>query len=75
MINFIYKYLTKLFLMISEFLSDDYISNPLLIEAKWFKKNKESLNQRYPYANAMKISKLVSKLGKVDGQTYLDKLR
>jgi WASH complex subunit 7 len=51
MINFIFKFMTKLFMMISEFLQDDYIQSPLLLEAKAFRKSKQEL---YPFANAMK---------------------
>lgn len=74
-INFIYKYITKLFLMISEFLNDDYINSPLLVEAKWYRKNSDSLDNRYPYQNAHKMLKMIANLGKVDGSGYLDKFR
>ena len=58
--------MTKLLLMISEFLNDDYINSPLLKEAKFYKKNKDKLNNIYPYQNAYKMLQLIQKLGKVD---------
>ena len=52
MINYIFKFITKLFMLISEFLQDDYIQSPMLLEAKQYRKNKDKMNNRYPFLNA-----------------------
>ena len=75
MINYIYKYIQQLFNLISQFMHDDLIKSPLLIEARGYHKNREKLNNRYPYDNALKMMKTIQQLGKVDNMSYLDKFR
>ena len=75
-INHIYKFLMKQYEKFSEFLNDDMINSPLLIEAKWFRTNKESVTQRYPFERADKIAKVIKNLGVLEGgATVLDKFR
>ena len=71
-INTIYKYMIKLMSMTSEFLHDDYINSPLLIEAKEFKRDP---SDRYSFKKANKMCKTMRGLGSVEGKSYLDKFR
>ena len=72
-VNQIYKYMTKLVGMVSEFLQDEYISSPLLIEAREFKK--DVTNDRYQFEKAENMMKMIRGLGMVEEKTYLDKFR
>lgn len=75
-VNTFFKFLVKKLNILSEFLFDEFIHNPLLQEQRYFLKHKEKLNGRYPYERAEKISKLIKKLGTLKGGlTYLDKFR
>ena len=68
-VNQIYKYMTKLVGMVSEFLQDEYISSPLLIEAREFKK--DVTNDRYQFEKAENMMKMIRGLGMVEEKTYL----
>lgn len=68
-----------MFILISDFLIDEQISSALLVEQKQFRRNKEKLNNRFPYENAMKILKIINNMGKtgqnmgyLSGMNYLD---
>lgn len=62
-LEFLYKYMSKLFILISDFLIDEQINSPLLVESKIFKKSNSNKNQqekpktRFPYESALKIMK------------------
>jgi WASH complex subunit 7 len=71
-VNSIYKYMVKLISMVSEFMHDEYINSPLLVEAKDFKR---SGSDRYPYLKAHQMSKVFKGLGNVEGVSYMDKFR
>uniref|UniRef100_A0A7S3NG75 Uncharacterized protein n=1 Tax=Euplotes harpa TaxID=151035 RepID=A0A7S3NG75_9SPIT len=71
-VNSIYKYMIKLISMVSEFLYDEYISSPLVMEAREFKRDP---NDRYSFMRAQNMGKLFKGLGSVEGKSYLDKFR
>lgn len=71
-INSIYKYKIKLVSMVSEFLHDEYINSPLLIEAREFKRDP---SDKYSYLKAQNMGKTLKSLGQVEGKSYLDKFR
>lgn len=45
-VNFTYQYLRQKFYMFSQFLFDEHIKSRLMKDIKYFKENKERLNQR-----------------------------
>lgn len=71
-VNSIYTYLIKLIAMVSEFLHDEYISSPLLVESREFKRDP---SDRYSFIRAQAMGKLFKGLGEVEGKSYLDKFR
>ena len=58
--------------MVSEFLHDEYISSPLLVESREFKRD---TSDRYSFVRAQVMGKLFKGLGEVEGKSYLDKFR
>lgn len=71
-----YKFLVKKLNMFNEFLYDEYIHNPLMQEQRWYRKNKEKVNNLYPYERAENMARNIKKLGKTgSGVWYLDKFR
>lgn len=58
--------------MTSEFLYDEYISSPLLIEAKEYKRSQAT---KYGFNKAIHMCKTMKSLGQVEGKPYLDKFR
>ena len=75
-INTFYKFLVKKLNIFNEFLYDEFIHNPLMQEQRFFKKNKEKVNNQYPYERAEQLSKTIKRLGTTKGGvTYLDKFR
>ena len=75
-INVFYKFLVKKLNVFNEFLYDEFIHNPLLQEQRWFRKNKNQINNEYPYQRAEKMAKVIKKLGKTSsGVYYIDKFR
>lgn len=71
-INAIYKYEIKLMSMVSEFLHDEYISSPLLIESREYRRDP---SERYSFVKAQNMGKMLRGLGSVEGKSYLDKFR
>ena len=71
-VNSIYKYMIKLVSMVSEFLHDEYISSPLLVESREFKRDPSA---KYSFLRAQAMGKLFKGLGSVDDKSYLDKFR
>jgi WASH complex subunit 7 len=45
-VNFTYQYLRQKFYMFSQFLFDEHIKSRLMKDIKFFKENKDRLNQR-----------------------------
>ena len=45
-VNFTYQYLRQKFFMFSQFLFDEHIKSRLMKDIKFFKENKDKLNQR-----------------------------
>jgi WASH complex subunit 7 len=83
-INFTYQFLTKKFEIFTQFLFDEYIKGYLAKERRWYKKNKNELDFKYPFDRAYAFTKDIRKLGvtkskKKDGDggglTYLDQFR
>ena len=71
-VNTIYKYQIKLMSMVSEFLHDESILSPLLIEAREYKRDP---SDRYSFQKANIMCKTLRGLGSVGGKSYLDKFR
>ena len=75
-VNVFYKFLVKKLNMFNEFLYDEYIHNPLMQEQRWYRKNKDKVNNLYPYERAEKMSRTIKKLGRTQsGIWYIDKFR
>lgn len=63
-INTFYKFLVKKFNIFNEFLYDEFIHNPLMQEQRWFRKNKDKINNYYPYERAEQMARNIKRLGK-----------
>merc|ERR1719342_564057 len=76
-VNFAYQFLRKKIVIFSQFLYDEHIKSRLSKDAKYFKENKKSLDQQYPFDRAVKFNRGIRKLGLMpDGvSTYLDQFR
>jgi hypothetical protein len=75
-VNFAFQFLRQKFVIFSQFLFDDHIKSRLYRDIKFFKENREGLNNRYPYDRAHKFNKEIRKLGTVNQtMTYLDSFR
>merc|ERR550532_603997 len=75
-VNFSYQFLSRKFQLFSEFLYDDHIRSRLVKDIRFFRDNKGKLDNRYPYARAIKFNKGIKSLGVDDkGMTYLDHFR
>jgi WASH complex subunit 7 len=75
-INTFYKFLVKKLNIFNEFLYDEFIHNPLMQEQRFYRKNKEKLQNMYPYERAENMSRNIKRLGTTkQGTTYLDKFR
>ncbi|CAF5005843.1 unnamed protein product, partial [Rotaria sp. Silwood1] len=76
-VNFTYQYLRQKFYMFSQFLFDEHIKSRLMKDIKYFKENKDRLNQRYPFERAKKFFISIRKLGVTTdtNETYLDQFR
>lgn len=75
-VNTFYKFLVKKLNIFNEFLYDEFIHNPLLQEQRWFRKNKNKVNNYYPYERAENMSRTIKKLGRTQsGILYIDKFR
>jgi len=56
-VNTFYKFLVKKLNIFNEFLYDEFISNPLMQELRYYKKHKNDLNNMYPYERAENMMK------------------
>mgnify|MGYP003338289053 CR=1 FL=1 len=71
-VNFTYQFLATKFHVFSQFLFDDHISSALSKERRWYKKNRQSLNNIYLYTRALELQQDIRKLGTQEGRSYLD---
>lgn len=62
-------------MLFSEFLFDDHIRSRLVKDIRYFRDNKHKLDNRYPYARAVKFNSGIKALGVENGMTYLDHFR
>jgi WASH complex subunit 7 len=75
-VNTFYKFLVKKLNIFNEFLYDDFISNPLMQEQRYYKKKKQELMNKYPHERAAKMMKSIKRLGtSKSGTNYMDKFR
>jgi len=75
-VNFIYQYLKQKFVVFSQFLFDDHIKARLYRDARYYKENKSSTDNKYPYDRAHEFNKEIRKLGLTENkQSYLDQFR
>eukprot|EP00163_Fabomonas_tropica_P009505 TRINITY_DN1931_c0_g1_i1.p1 TRINITY_DN1931_c0_g1~~TRINITY_DN1931_c0_g1_i1.p1 ORF type:complete len:1034 (-),score=307.02 TRINITY_DN1931_c0_g1_i1:86-3187(-) len=75
-VNFTYQFLLQKFRIFSQFLYDDHIKSRLIKDIRYYKENREKLNNMYPYDRAEKFHKDIRKLGvNKDGSSYLDRFR
>ncbi len=75
-VNFTYQFLCRKFQLVNEFLFDDHITSPLQRDIRTFRQNRDTLENRYPYAEADRFVKDIRKLGVTkDGLTFLDQFR
>jgi WASH complex subunit 7 len=75
-VNFTYQFLRKKFVIFSQFLYDEHIKSRLIRDLRFFRENKSTLGQKYPFERASKFNKAIRKLGLMpDGATYLDQFR
>ncbi|KAL5260221.1 hypothetical protein ACHWQZ_G010367 [Mnemiopsis leidyi] len=75
-INFTFQYLRKKFFVFSQFLYDDHIYSRLVKDARYFKEQKDELDQCYPYERADKFNRGIRKLGLTpEGLSFLDQFR
>jgi WASH complex subunit 7 len=75
-VNYIYQFLKQKFIIFSQYLYDDNIKSMLLKDIRFFKENREKLNNRYPYDRAFEFTKEIRKLGINDQkQSSLDQFR
>ncbi|XP_028966639.1 WASH complex subunit 4 [Galendromus occidentalis] len=75
-VNVVYRFLRKQFEILSQLLFNEHIKSRLMRDIAYFRENKESLQQKYPFTRAEKICKSVRNLGMTpEGFTYLDKFR
>jgi WASH complex subunit 7 len=75
-INTFYKFLVKKLNVFNEFLYDELVHNPLMLEQRYYRKHKEALRNQYPFERAERLQKDFRRLGTTkSGVTYLDKFR
>eukprot|EP01006_Ploeotia_vitrea_P049070 TRINITY_DN67306_c3_g4_i3.p1 TRINITY_DN67306_c3_g4~~TRINITY_DN67306_c3_g4_i3.p1 ORF type:complete len:1284 (+),score=789.38 TRINITY_DN67306_c3_g4_i3:263-4114(+) len=75
-VNFTYQFLVRKFSIFSEFLFDDHIKSRLMKDIRFFKNEREKLDNKFPYVRAEKFNRAIRKLGVTDeGATFLDQFR
>eukprot|EP00301_Raphidiophrys_heterophryoidea_P006710 c12682_g1_i1.p1 GENE.c12682_g1_i1~~c12682_g1_i1.p1 ORF type:complete len:1163 (-),score=343.91 c12682_g1_i1:309-3629(-) len=75
-VNYTYQFLIQKLFIFSQFLFDDHIKSPCMKSHKWFKDNKEKLNNQFPFDRADNFNRHIRKLGVTeDGMTFLDQFR
>ncbi len=56
-VNFTYQFLCRKFVLFSEFLYDDHIKSRLLSDIRFFKTDKDALDNKFPFDRAEKFNK------------------
>jgi WASH complex subunit 7 len=75
-VNFTYQFLRQKFNIFSQFLYDDHIKSRLYKDIKFFKENKDQIDNRYPFERSKKFNKDIRKLGVTDANlSFLDQFR
>eukprot|EP00299_Pterocystis_sp_00344_P018480 c9221_g1_i1.p1 GENE.c9221_g1_i1~~c9221_g1_i1.p1 ORF type:complete len:1167 (-),score=295.14 c9221_g1_i1:59-3418(-) len=75
-VNYTYQFLIQKLFIFSQFLFDDHIKSPCMKSYKFFKDNREQLNNQYPFDRADNFNRHIRKLGVTeDGLTFLDQFR
>jgi len=75
-VNFTYQFLRLKFNIFSQFLYDEHIKARLYKDIKFFRENRDSLSNMYPFERAKKFNKDIRKLGVSDnGHSFLDQFR
>ena len=77
-VKFVYQYLSKKFVIFSQFLYDDHIKSRLRRELKMFSilKREQKVAAEYPFTSAENFKKDIRKLGVTEnGGSYLDQFR
>lgn len=75
-VNFAYQYLSQKFQLFVQFLHDDYIKSYLAKERRFFRRERKSLDNRYPFDHAVGLNKDIRSLGLTpDKLSFLDKFR
>ncbi|EGC29177.1 hypothetical protein DICPUDRAFT_43212 [Dictyostelium purpureum] len=75
-INFAYRFLVQKFSIFSEFLFDDQIKSKLYKNIKYYRENKEKLNNMYPYELVTELERDIRQLGISEaGLSFLDHFR
>lgn len=74
-VNFTYQFLAQKFHIFNQFLFDDYIRAFLSREVRWFKRNRDSCDQMYPYDHAFGFVRDIRNLGVMEGKSFLDRFR
>lgn len=75
-VNFTYQFLCRKFVIFSEFLFDDHIKSRLIKDIRYYRTEKEQLDNKYPFDRADKFNRDIRKLGVTeDGSTFLDQFR
>eukprot|EP01133_Synstelium_polycarpum_P004078 gene4078-4750_t len=75
-VNFAYQFLKQKFSIFSEFLYDDQIRSRLYKNIKYFRENKESLGNMYPFELATEFERDIRQLGISEtGLSFLDQFR
>jgi WASH complex subunit 7 len=75
-VNFTYQFLCRKFVVFSEFLFDDHIKSRLMKDLRYYRNERDALENKYPYDRAEKFLSHIRKLGVTpDGNTFLDHFR
>ena len=75
-VNYTYQFLVRKLFIFSQFLFDDHIKSPCMREHRFFKQQKEDLNNLYPYSHAKEFLTQIERLGRDDGgKSFMDQFR
>eukprot|EP01084_Bolivina_argentea_P225335 380825_1 len=75
-VNFAYQFCISKFLIFSEFLYDDHVKSKLIRDKRYFRDNKDQLNNKYPYEKAHNFVEFMRKLGCDNkGKSFIDHFR
>jgi WASH complex subunit 7 len=75
-VNFTFQFLRQKFNIFSQFLYDDHIKSRLYKDIKFFKENRDTIDNQYPFDRSKKFNKDIRKLGTSEaGLSFLDQFR